>query len=420
MTEAQSVVVLGAGFGGLRTALKLSKSIRKNKLLARVILIDVNPYHTYTPTLYEAATTSKEVTNNIQLKSIITFPIAEILKKQGVEIVQDRVESLDLIGGDIHCAKSEKLKFDYLVIALGSEPHFFGIPGLQSSALTLKSFVDAIKIRDKIWELFAEGRREIQVIIGGGGTTGVELAAEIQGWLPELSEEFKGCSTKVTIVEANPTVLSGFSEKVVNKVYRRLKNIGIETLVHETIEQADREKVFLKNGRVLPYDVLVWTGGVKAVNLIGTLPLKIEKRGRMEVAGEMECLPQSPDLKLYGKIYALGDAVCFYDPVSGKPIPGVARAAISQANIVAHNILCDLKGTGTSKKYRPMNYPYIIPVGGKWAVAKLGPIVISGFLGWVLKGLVEINYLLSIMPFWRAIRTWLKGLRIFVQNDRLG
>jgi len=140
----------------------------------------------------------------------------------------------------------------------------------------------------------------------------------------------------------------------------------------------------------------------------------------VEVAGELECLPQTPDLKLYGKIYGLGDAVCFYDPVTGKPIPGVARAALSQAKVVAHNVFCDIQKNKNRKKYKPMEYPYVIPIGGKWAIVKIGPFVIAGFCGWILKGLVELNYLLSIMPFFKAIKLWLTGLRIFVQNDRLG
>jgi len=122
----------------------------------------------------------------------------------------------------------------------------------------------------------------------------------------------------------------------------------------------------------------------------------------------------------------LGDAVCFYNPKTQKPVPGVARAAISQANVVAHNIFEEIKKELNPhyqlriKNYHPMEYPYVIPVGGKFAVAKIGPLIISGFFGWVLKGLVELNYLLSIMPLHRALIIWLKGLWIFIQNDRLG
>ncbi|MBI2024570.1 MAG: NAD(P)/FAD-dependent oxidoreductase [Candidatus Harrisonbacteria bacterium] len=420
MPEKQHIVILGAGFGGLRAALSLSKKIRKGKLNAEISLIDRNAYHTYTPTLYEAATTSKETANYLQIKEIVTFPIEEIIKKTGINFIEDEVEKLDLVGGDIHCAGGRKLNFDYLVLALGSEPHHFGIQGLREHALNLKTFLDAIKIRDRIWELAESGQQTFRIIVGGGGSTGVELAGEIQGWLCELKEEFHECATKVTIVEAAPTILAGFPEKIVEAARKRIGDLGVEVLVSEAIAKADAEKITLQSGREMRYDILVWTGGVKASSLMGSLPLKMEKRGRVEVVSAMECLPQSPDLKLYGKIYGIGDAVCFYDPASGKPIPGVARAAISQADIVVNNIVNDLKGGKKHRQYKPFAYPYIIPIGGKWAIAKIGPLIISGFLGWILKGLVEINYLLSIMPLGKALRIWLKGLRIFIQNDRLG
>lgn len=405
-------MILGAGFGGLRTALLLSRAFKRRGLEEKceITLVDRNNYHTYTPTLYEAATTSKETANQIQIKEIVTFPIEEIIKGTGIRFIKNELKNLDLINGDVHFINGEKLKFNYLVLALGSETNYFDIPGLKENSLTLKTFIDAIKIRDKIFDLAESGQKEIRVIIGGGGSTGVELAGEIQQWACDIEEKHPSCRTKVTIAEGSPSILPGFPSRIIKLAEKRLKKLGVEILTNKMIQTVDR----------LSYDILVWTGGVKASGLMGALPLKIEKRGRVEVVGEMECLPQSPDLKLYGKIYALGDAVCFYDPVTEKPIPGVARAALSQASVVAHNIMCDLQNRSDHKKYRPMNYPYIIPIGGKWAIAKLGPIIISGLGGWILKGLVELNYLFSIMPVFRAIRVWLKGLKIFIQNDRLG
>lgn len=412
METKPCIVILGAGFGGLRTALLLSKAFKRRGLekTCEITIVDRNNYHTYTPTLYEAATTSKETANHIQIKEIITFPIEEILKGAGVRFIKNELKNLDLVNGDVHFIDGTRLKFNYLVLALGSETNYFDIPGLKENSLTLKTFIDAIKIRDKIFDLAESGQGEIKIAIGGGGSTGVELAGEIREWSYEIEEKHPSRRIKVVMVEGSPSILPGFPSRLIKLAERRLKKIGVEVLTNKMIQAVDSSS----------YDVLVWTGGVKALGLMGTLPLKIEKRGRVEVAGEMECLPQSPDLKLYGKIYAIGDAVCFYDPTTGKPIPGVARAALSQADVVAHNIICDLRGKKYHKKYRPMDYPYIVPVGGKWAIAKLGPVIIWGFWGWVLKGLVELNYLISIMPLWKALKIWLRGLRLFIQNDRLG
>ncbi len=110
--------------------------------------------------------------------------------------------------------------------------------------------------------------------------------------------------------------------------------------------------------------------------------------------------------------------VCVHD-ADGNSVPMVARAAIIQGTIAAKNIIRDIRGQ-PHLKYAPKNYPYIIPVGGKYAIAKIGPVITCGFFGWILKGLVELNYLFSIMPNVRALKIWLKGLKIFIQNDRLG
>ena len=436
MTNKHSIIIVGAGFGGLRAALFIGRKIKKLKLQEKygVTLIDRNAYHTYTPTLYEIAATSNETADYLDLKQIVTFPIEKIISDLPIRFLHGEITQLDLMNGDIHClcaapsSRQEELKFDYLVLALGSEINYFDIKGLKENSFILKGFLDAIKIRDKIWELITSGKEIVRIVIGGGGSTGVELSGELKEWLCEMKEEVKGmkCAAQITIIEGASTVLSVFTPTIIKRAQKRLSKLGIEVVVNETISNVSPGKISLKSGKEISYDVLVWTGGVKAASLVGTLPLKLEKRGRVEVVGEMECLPQSPDLKLYGKIYGIGDAVCFYDPVSGKPIPGVARAAISQANVAAKNIIADIMAkeniTRNVKRYvyKPMAYPYVIPIGGKYAIAKIGPFVISGLLGWILKGLVELNYLISIIPFGKALKIWLKGLKIFVKNDRLG
>ena len=422
----KTILVLGAGFGGLRAARNIARKLRRLDLLDRyeVVLVARNGYHTYTPTLYEIATTSKETADAIKLKSIVAFPVSELIAGSPVRFIKAEVELLDLKEGDVHLSDGRKLTFDCLVFALGSETNFFDIPGLKEHALDLKTFEGARVIRDALSERRAGGA-PVRVVIGGGGSTGVELGAEILEWACEMQER-RVCTASVTIVEIGPSILGGFDPRVTAAVETRLRKLGVELSTGESIESVDAKEVRLKSGRRILYDVLVWAGGVKASRTIAGLPVKREKRGRIEVTENMECLPETPDLKLHGEIYGLGDAICFYDPVTKRPMPGVARAALIQADIVAHNAVEDIKAAeGISRKirhkvYRPLNYPYIIPVGGKHAVAKFGPVIITGLMGWVLKGLVEFYYLKSVMPLGQALRTWLAGLKIFIQNDRLG
>lgn len=434
----KKIVILGGGFGGLKAAFLLSKKLTAADLLDKyeLILVDKNSYHTYYPTLYEIATTSKNLASEIKLKEITTFSFTEIFENKPVSFLQKTVSELDLIEGDIHFFDGGKLGFDYLILALGSETNYFDIPGLKENSFALKSFLDAIRIRDEIWNKIEsnQSKSQLKIVIGGGGSTGVELAGEIKSWLCQLEKEFKECLVSLKIIEAGPTILPGFNEKIINKVTQRLRKIGVEIALNEAIEKVDKSnavgqgKIILKSGRIENFDILIWTGGTKAVSLMAALPLKKEKRGRAEVAGQMECLPQSEDLKLYGKIYGLGDSICFYNPETNRPIPQIAEAAIEQGKIAAHNIMEEIfvnegfKKQARIKKYIPQKeYAYIIPIGGKYAVAKVGPIVFSGLGGWILKGLVELYYLLwNVLPPSQAIKIWLKGLKIFIQNDRLG
>lgn len=422
----KQIVILGAGFGGLRTAMVLGKKMPRKLLREfRIILIDKNDYHTYTPTLYEAATTSKETANYVDLKKIVTFPVERIISGLPVEFLKKEIKSIDAVKGRIIFSNGGHLDCDYLVIALGSEISDFGIAGIKEHALQLKSFNDALRARDAVIAKFEENRsKRLKIIIGGGGSTGVELAGELRVWLCAFEKAMR-CEADVMIVEGNPTILFGFHEAVIKKAERRVKKLGVKIIAGSYIEKVEQGGVFIKNGEKLDCDIFIWAGGVRAPALVSALPFETEKSGRIRVAGKMECLPETPDLKLNAKIYGLGDSVCFYD-AAGEPVPGVARAAIIQGSIVAHNIIEDIKyseqrtATAHHRIYKPMRYPYIIPIGGKWALAKIGPVIVSGFWGWVLKGLVELNYLLSIMKPLRAIRVWLAGLKIFIQNDRLG
>ncbi len=422
------VAILGAGFGGLRSATQLSKKLKALNLLNdyEVLLIDRNDHHTYTPLLYEVATTSKETANLPALHEIAAYRLENILKRFPIRFIRGEITSLDVVNGTIYLNQKIKIEADYILLALGSEANYFNIRGLEKYALPFKTFTDAIRVRDAVWNLALTEKKEIQVVIGGAGPSGVELAGEFKAWEGELRTDFPGVVLNVQIIEAKSTVLGEFSPRIIERVMKRLQKLGVTIRTNERVDSVTKNQAVLQSGEKAGFDIFVWAGGVKAPQILANLPLEEADRNQVKVVGGMGCLPQTPHLKLHSRIYAIGDNACFYDPKTGKPMPGVARAAISQANIAAHNIVEDIKRDeglitiARHKTYEPMQYPYIIPVGGKYAIAEIGPIVISGFFGWILKGLVEVNYLLSIMPTGQAIKIWLKGLNIFVQNDRLG
>lgn len=423
----KNIVILGAGFGGLRAAKVIVKKLDSLGLLDKyeVILADRNDHHTHTPLLYEVATTSKTTANIAVLHGIAGPSTSSLIKGLPITFVRGEVEKIDLVDGDVHFKGGRKIKSAYVVLALGSEVNFFGIPGLQEHSLPLKTFQNAIAIRDRVWDLAAVKLGPINIVVGGGGSTGVELAAELREWCGELAREMGKCILNVTILEAAPTVLMGFDDRVISRVQRRLSRLGVSLMANKKISSVNENEVVIDGGEKVPFDFLLWTGGVKAPAILSQMPLLAE-RGRIVVPAELKCVSSASDLKFYSRVYGLGDNICFHDPRTDKPTPQVAPAAIAQATVVANNIIEDIRQAENrnheprTMNYKPYVYPYVVPVGGKYAVAKIGPFVVSGFLGWVFKGLIELRYLLSIMTFARAVKIWLRGLRVFIQNDRLG
>ena len=429
--EKKKIVILGAGFGGLRAALDLGRSITKLKLADRyeVILVDQNAYHTYAPTLYEIATTDENLASQLDLKRIVTIDVRKSIGWLPIEFIQSRVSEIDIAGGDIHFESGTRLQFNYLVLALGSQANYFNIPGLADHSLPFKTVLDALRLRQRLLEEVEDpGCPKLRIVVGGGGSTGVELAAEVKLALSHMNRVASGqCGVDVTVIDGAATILAPFGEAIIKRAQKRFALLEIHTLTSARISALTEKEVQIKDGAPVPYDIFIWTGGVAPNMLMSTLRMKKDPTGaRPLTTSEMTCLPEGPDLRFYGPIYGIGDAVCFMDPKTSRPVPGVARAAIVQGQVVAHNIIeqikCDEKLSAAPKFriYKPKQYPYVIPVGGKFAIARFGPVVFSGIFAWISKGLIEGRYLFSILPFFSALNLWLKGLWIFLRNDRLG
>ena len=429
--KTKKIIILGGGFGGVQSALQLSKKLKnlKTKNNYQITVVDKYNYHTFTPLLYEIATTPKETSTYKQLKELVTYKFNTLFKNTNIQTKQSEVKDIDIKKKIINL-KGSKLSFDYLVLALGSETNDFNIPGIKKHALKLKTFDDAISIRNKIVSKVQDknDNKTINVVIGGAGSTGVELAGEIRKWACQLEERDTPhtCTIEVILIQSANTILPNFQKKVIKQSQKRLVDLGVKIQTSKTIKEVTENKVTTDDHYSIPYDVMIWTAGIKASLLTKEMPVEKEKTGRVETVNKLECIPNNKELRTYKNIYAIGDISCIYNPETGQPTPAVARVAMIQGKIAAHNIIEDIKlSEGLKRKtrkktYRYKKYPYIIPLGGKYAVAQLGRVVFSGLFAWIFKGIVELNYLLSILSPREAIKVWIKGLKVFIKNDRLG
>ena len=426
MNEAQinqkkNIVILGGGFGGVACAIKLNKLMKQRPALLKdfnVVLVDKKNYHLYTPALYEVASSAANDGTPLNLKKVVVTPLEEITRGTSIKFIQGAATKADVEKKEILFDDNTAIEYEHLVLALGSEPAYFNIPGLKEYSIPLKSFENAIHVRSVIKKKYEEKQNggTIDIIVGGAGPAGTELSAELIGYIKRLNQKSrKNIAPRVTLVEGAPDILPGFPAKVVLKARARLTKIGVKIKSSFIISKTDGRFVYIKE-EALAYDALIWTGGVEACSLTRVIGLKEEKRGRMETNSCLQCTPADQHLDIAENVYAIGDNGCFLNPQTKIPAPGTARVAIEQAKVAAENIF--RKITNRPKiEYKLKNYPFAIPLGGKYAITQIGPMLFVGFSGWVLKQLIELYYLFSITDNRLAFRRWLRGLGIFAKND---
>lgn len=436
--DENNIVIIGGGFGGLRAAIDLLKNgvLKKGY---RVILLDKSDFHTYNPLLYEVATgCNDQMVSDKKMALGVTARFLEYKKECGFEFYKGEVSSVDFMARKVFFKDASSLNFKALVFAVGSEADFFGISGLKETAFTLKNLNDALAIRKKIMELL-DKRKEgleprINVMIGGGGATGVEFAAELASSFHHLAREgkIKNNAWAVTLVEAGPRLLSMLPLEISEHARRRLDSLGVKVSRDTCIKRVEGRRVILaprplKEGesseellcdfaaeaeKVFEPDILIWAGGIRANPLAEQLGLEVDKKGRLNVSDTMEVAGKERE-----NVYAIGDCAVLTDPKTGQSVPALAQAAIEEARVAAKNIFFDLEGQNTRVHYKFRTYPVIAPLGGKSAIAYFGSIHFWGIGGWTLRQTADLRYFLSVLPFWKAVKMWLYGAWIYIHND---
>ncbi len=379
----RKVVILGAGVAGLRIAKKLQRSLKNPGW--EVILIDENDYHQYLYRIHEVC--------NVEYRAKdIIVPINRLIDMDKITFTKTHVKSVDPKRRVVETTTGDQ-PYDILAVTLGSHPAYFGIDGIQEHSLTLGSYEEAKKIRVRILELVeeAEERGEPPVIvIGGGGFSGVELAGELTDWLPILYEEHSIPQPEklIIVVEALSTILPGWDEKMIQRGQEVLWRRGIEFVFNDPVVRVGERRLEMKSGLVLEPDLFVWTGGVIVDPACG---MDFEIRGRRIMVDEHCRAVHQED------VYVAGDTACAVDS-EDRPQPPTAHIAMVQGDIVAHNILAQIKGDA-KKKYVFNRAGEIVTLGRTNAVGDLLGFRFTGAVAKLLKRLVHWWYVHSIGGF---------------------
>ena len=419
--RTKRVVVLGGGFGGVRAALRLDKLLPPEY---EIVLVDKKGYHLPQWMLYETATvhmTREQWVDYEAVRENAGIPLSLIFKRSRVAFLQAEVKDLllsekkvallwNMGDGGRHLGF---LDFEYAVLALGGETNYFNIPGMKENALSLKGLDDALNVRNAIEELCSRKKStdNIQIVVGGGGFTGVEFAAELVGYMKKLAAKYHldPARLRISIVEASGCLLPGAKEWIARATQKRLRALGITIVLDTPIERYLDGQVFLKGGKIMPADLLVWTAGVRANSIMEHITgAELSKT----------CLVVNDYLQIAGHegVYGIGDNVFCFNKVKQCAVPATAQRAIDQANVAATNIARAV-ARREMVEYEPHDPVFVVPLGGKYGLADLSGFGVEGFFGWALKMTIGLTYLLSILPIPTAISYWWSGLRISTKND---
>ncbi len=371
----QQIVVLGAGYGGLMTALQLEEKVRHLQDV-NVILVDRNDFHQYLHLSYEIVTGVKKAAD-------IVIPLSELLEKTKIQFHQAAVERIDLARKIVQTSKGD-LSYSELVIALGSEPNFFNIKGVEY-AFCVCSVESAVRIKDELQKLRAQDQN-VKVIVGGGGFTGVELSGEI-------ADELKCC---VTIVEGTSMLLPTWEiPEFSSKVAMVLEDMGAKIVFNKSIVEIKPNAVVLNDGSQMDCSIFIWTCGVQASRVVAESGLKTGKGKRVLINEYCEAVN-------FLGVYVVGDCALVVDSQTGEPLPQCIEIALEQANAVSKNLFADLTG-GKRAAYIPKFSGLILAVGERYGIGRIAGVRVEGKLALMVKKVVHLHYVYNIAGITEAL-----------------
>ncbi|MBB5324387.1 NADH dehydrogenase [Anoxybacillus tepidamans] len=342
-----NVVILGAGYGGLMTAVRLQKLVGVNE--ANITLVNKNDYHYETTWLHEASAGTLH-------HDRVRYPITDVIDRNKVQFVKDTVVKIVPQEQRVILQNGE-LSYDYLVVALGFESETFGIKGLKEYAFSIANINAARQIREHIEYQFATYNNEVEkrderltIVVGGAGFTGIEFLGELANRVPELCREYDIDPKKVRIicVEAAPTALPGFDPELVEYAVGLLERKGVEFKIGTAIKECTPEGIIVAKGdetEEIKAGTVVWAAGVRGSYVIDESGFEA-MRGRVKV----DPFLRAPS---YDNVFIVGDCSLIINEETNRPYPPTAQIAMQQGEVCAKNIAVLIREQGELQPFKP-------------------------------------------------------------------
>jgi NADH dehydrogenase len=404
------VVIVGAGFGGLAAATALKRA------QVQLTVIDRRNYHLFQPLLYQVATAGLSPAD-------IAQPIRSILRRQrNTRVLLGRVTDVDLDAREVLIGE-RRVPYDFLVVATGARHAYFGRDEWEPFAPGLKKIEDATDIRRRILLAFEqaetaeeadERRRLLNFVIVGGGPTGVEMAGAIAELAKRaLAADFRNVDprqARVLLIQSGPRLLPAFPDRLSAVAQRALERLGVEVRLGQPVTECDAGGVTVGDERIAAGTVL-WAAGVAASPAARWLKAERDRDGRVKVLADLS-LPGHPD------VFVIGDTALAAGE-DGRPVPGVAPAAKQAGEYVARLIHARVDGLPEPGPFRYRHLGNLATIGRKAAVANFGRIRLSGWIAWVLWGIVHVYFLIGFRNRIAVLMDWLWAYVTFQRGSRL-
>ncbi|MBE5033347.1 NAD(P)/FAD-dependent oxidoreductase [Gallalistipes aquisgranensis] len=397
-TGQRRVVVVGGGFAGLKLVRRLAR------LDCQVVLIDRNNYHQFQPLLYQVATSGLSPED-------ISFPFRKLFR--GKRNVHFRMAELEAVEPDRRRIEtsSGSLTYDYLVLATGSVTNFFGMESIREAAMPMKNLRDALVIRNRLLENLeratvtrsrVERQGLLNVVIVGGGPSGVELAGAVTEMkryiMPEDYPDLDVDDINIYLVEGGPRLLASMSEKSSAEACMQLRRMGVRVMLGTSVVDYGEGRVRFRDGSFILTGNLVWTSGVTVEPIEGIDPMTVSRSGRIGVDDYSRVVG-------YHDIFVVGDAAMQRDTDHPDGFPQLARVAIEQADHLSRNLAALLRRR-PMKPFVYREYPVMATVGRNRAFAEFGRRRVGGFVAWVAWALLHVAFVLGVKNKFNILVGW--------------
>ncbi len=372
------VLIVGGGFGGIKTALELAKSKHFD-----VTLLSDSPSFRFFPALYHTATGGVVAESSI--------PLATIFEGKNVTLVRGTAERIDREHKAIITSDGKTHHYDIVVLALGTVINYFGIKGIEEFSYNIKTQEEAQRFKSHLHQQLTSAHKpDLNYVVVGGGPTGIELASSLTGYLKEIMKAhgIEHRAIHVDLVEAAPKLLPSMPKAMSRAIARRLRRLGVKLYIGKTVEGASADSLMV-DGKPIQSHTVIWSAGVANHPFFTKNNFKLNERHKVIVNDYMEAEPDT---------YVLGDN-------AATQYSGMAQTALHDAEFLGKNLERWVEGL-LMHRYEPTRPIYVIPVGSHWAAVLWGKTQIYGWVGWVLRTLADLRAFGTYEPWQKAGRQW--------------